>query len=200
MEADILLYIQEFIRNDILNPIMIFLTHSGDYGILCILAALILIFIPKTRRLGMITGISIALEFLMNNIILKNLVARTRPYEVIEELEILIGRQPDYSFPSGHSGVSFAFAGALLFALIFGIPGFTDNRKYKTVTILVLIYATIVAFSRVYVGVHYPTDVIVGALLGIISGVASYFIVKKLYESRKTNKAESQHTSDLSSD
>lgn len=180
MDESILIYIQEFIRNDILNPIMIILTHTGDYGILWILLTILLIVLPKTRDLGRIIGISIGIEFLICNVILKNLIARTRPYDVIEELEMLIGRQPDYSFPSGHAGCAFAFAGAMFIVLLFGLPKFSDSTKYKVVTVIALIYASVISFSRLYVGVHYPTDVAAGALIGLLSGLAAYFIDKKL--------------------
>jgi len=153
---------------------MIILTHTGDYGILWILLTVLLIVLPKTRDLGRIIGISIGIEFLICNVILKNLIARTRPYDVIEELEMLIGRQPDYSFPSGHAGCAFAFV------LLFGLPKFSDSTKYKVVTVIALIYASVISFSRLYVGVHYPTDVAAGALIGLLSGLAAYFIDKKL--------------------
>ena len=191
MDGDILLYIQEFIRNDILDPVMIVITHTGDYGILCIAAAFLLILIPKTRIVGHITAVSIAIEFIINNICLKNIIARTRPYEVIEELEILIGAQPDYSFPSGHSGVTFAFAGAMLFAMMLGVPELSENRNYKIATGFVMLYAVLLAFSRLYVGVHYPTDVLAGMLLGLATGLAGYHIEKKMrktWENREKDK------------
>lgn len=177
MEESILLFLQD-IRNDILDPIMIVITHTGDYGILCIAAAFFLILIPKTRVLGHVVAVSIAIEFIINNVLLKNIIARTRPYEVINGLSILIGEQPDYSFPSGHAGVTFAFAAAMLYALIYGIEGLTDKKAYRNATLAVLLYAVLLAFSRMYVGVHYPTDIIGGMLLGIITGCAGYHIEK----------------------
>ena len=181
MDGDLLLFIQEYIRNDFLDPIMIFITHTGDYGILCIAVAFILILIPKTRILGHLTGFSIGIEFIINNGIIKNAVARTRPYDVIEELEILIGKQPDYSFPSGHSGITFAFAGAIIFALVKGMPGLDDMKKNNVISLLLLLYSLLLAFSRMYVGVHYPTDVLAGMLLGLITGFASYYIEKPIH-------------------
>ena len=116
-DAGFLLYIQEYIRSDFLNPIMKVLTHSGDKGILLIvliLAFLIMLFIPRTRAIGIMSTISIVIEALLNNVLLKNLIARTRPYDEIEGLINLVGRQSDYSFPSGHTGAAFAVAGAML--------------------------------------------------------------------------------------
>ena len=136
MEGELLLYIQE-LRNEVLDPIMVFITHTGDYGVLCIAAAFLLILLRKTRNLGHIIAFSIGIEFIINNGIIKNLVARIRPYEVIDDLTILIGKQPDYSFPSGHTGVTFAFAAAMFFALIFGIEGFPKSKRFVTATLLV---------------------------------------------------------------
>lgn len=180
MEAEFLLFLQNFVRNDILDPFMIFITHTGDYGILCIILAVVMIIVPKTRRLGHVTAISLAIEFIINNGIIKNAVARTRPYDVIEELEILIGKQPDYSFPSGHSGITFAFAGAIIFALVKGMPGLDDMKKNNVISLLLLLYSLLLAFSRMYVGVHYPTDVLAGMLLGLLTGFVSYYIEKPI--------------------
>ena len=85
-EASFLLYIQEHIRTDFLNPFMTALTHTGDHGIFLIALAVLLLIIPKTRRIGLIAGISIAIEALLTNVFIKNAVARTRPYEAIDGL------------------------------------------------------------------------------------------------------------------
>ena len=179
MDSDILIYIQEFLRNDIITPVMVFITHTGDYGALFIALALILIIISKTRALGFIIASSMVLEVLFNNVLLKNMVGRIRPYEVIEELEILIGEQPDPSFPSGHSGIAFAFAGAMFFALVFGFLEITRSRKFRVITCVTLLYALILSVSRMYVGVHYPTDVIAGILLGLLTGLIPNLIFRK---------------------
>ena len=181
MDEFLLIFIQKFLRNGYLTPFMVFITHTGDYGLLFIAVTAVLMLIPRTRRLGHVIGCSLGIEFIINNVILKNLVARTRPYIVIEELEILIGEQPDYSFPSGHSGVAFAFAAAMLFSYIHGIEGFSKNRSFQIATLLVLLYASILAFSRLYVGVHYPSDVFAGMLLGLITGDLGYLAEKKIF-------------------
>ena len=192
MDSDILLYIQEYLRNDLLTPFMVFLTHTGDYGILCIAVSFILILLRKTRCLGHVIAFSIAIESIITNLLLKNLIARTRPYEVIEELELLIGEQPDFSFPSGHAGVTFALAGAMLFAFMYGVKGFEKNKRNSLIVLLVLIYALLLAFSRLFVGVHYPTDVLGGMLIGLLSGLVGYWLEKKVraaWESRSSKKA-----------
>lgn len=186
-EADFLLYIQENIRSDLLTPFMTVFTHSGDYGILVIALALALIIIPRTRHIGVISAISIAIEALLTNLIIKNAVARTRPYEAVDGLVNLIEKQKDYSFPSGHTGSAFAVMGAIFLIALLGLPviaktGELSNSKmsltYKLCAVLAIIYAALLGFSRLYVGVHYPTDVIGGIILGFGTSIAAYFIYR----------------------
>ena len=194
-DAGFLLYIQEYIRSDFLNPIMKVLTHSGDKGILLIVLILALLFIPRTRAIGIMSTISIAIEALLNNVLLKNLIARTRPYDEIEGLVNLVGKQSDYSFPSGHTGAAFAVAGAMLVVALFGLPMIAKTGEFKRedpslsfklVSVLLIMYATLLAFSRMYVGVHYPTDVLCGLLLGLGTSAMAYLIyqvaIKKIHE------------------
>ena len=194
-DAGFLLYIQEYIRSDFLNPIMKVLTHSGDKGILLIVLILTLLFIPRTRAIGIMSTISIAIEALLNNVLLKNLIARTRPYDEIEGLVNLVGKQSDYSFPSGHTGAAFAVAGAMLVVALFGLPMIAKTGEFKRedpslsfklVSVILIMYATLLAFSRMYVGVHYPTDVLCGLLLGLGTSAMAYLIyqvaIKKLHE------------------
>ena len=194
-DAGFLLYIQEYIRSDFLNPIMKVLTHSGDKGILLIVLILAFLIIPRTRAIGIMSTISIAIEALLNNVLLKNLIARTRPYDEIEGLINLVGRQSDYSFPSGHTGAAFAVAGAMLVVALFGLPMIEKTGEFKRedlsltfklISVILIMYATLLAFSRMYVGVHYPTDVLCGLLLGLGTSAVAYLIyqvaIKKIHE------------------
>ena len=115
----------------------------------------------KTKKLA-----ALLLSLLINNIILKNLVARTRPYEMVEGLVPLIGRPRDYSFPSGHTGSSFASAWVLFRKLPAGYG------------ISALVLAGLIGISRLYVGVHYPTDVLFGVLGGIVSGSIAMLMLR----------------------
>ena len=200
-DACFLLYIQEYIRSDFLNPIMKVLTHSGDKGILLIVLILALLIIPRTRAIGIMSTISIAIEALLNNVLLKNIIARTRPYDEIEGLVNLVGRQSDYSFPSGHTGAAFAVAGAMLVVALFGLPMIEKSgevsRKdlslsFKLISVLLIMYATLLAFSRMYVGVHYPTDVLCGLLLGLGTSAMAYLIyqmaIKKIHDKKAIKK------------
>lgn len=167
-EGNILLWIQNNLRNPFLTPIFTFLTHLGDKGILWIAITLIMVAYPRTRRVGITCVISIVLSFTVANLILKPIVNRTRPYEFVEGLVNLIENQHDKSFPSGHSTNAFAVAWVMFrcFDKKWGVPP--------------LILACVICFTRLYVGVHYPTDVIVGILIGIGASEAAMAIVKRL--------------------
>ncbi len=175
MDGQILIWIQENMRNDILNPIMITLTHLGDCGIIWILICIALLIRKKYRLIGYTAGFSLVVEYAITNLLLKNLVARIRPYETVEGLNLLVAKADDFSFPSGHSGSSFAvgFVCFLLLPKRYGIPA--------------IILAALISFSRLYVGIHYPTDVLAGAAIGI--GVAILACIgKKVYESLKEKR------------
>ncbi len=174
-----LLFLQENVRNDVLTPIMKFITHLGDKGILWILIAVLLCCFKKTRPIGIMAGIALAMSVIINNAILKNLVARPRPYlpETVggQGLKLLIEEQDDWSFPSGHSGASFAAAVVFLVKSPkkFGIPA--------------IIMASLIAFSRLYVGVHYPTDVLAGIITGTFCAIIS-FMIWKIVENKASVK------------
>ena len=176
MEIDILLWIQENLRTDWLNPIVKAITHLGDAGWLWILLSLICIILPKTRKVGFCTSGALIFDLLSVNILLKPLIARTRPYVVNPELISLIGEQSDKSFPSGHTAASFAFAVA--FAMV-------APKKYS---IPVMVVAVLISLSRLYVGVHYPTDILGGALIGTVCGIASVLLVKWIYKKVENKK------------
>ena len=160
MEADILLWIQNNIRNDVLTPIFKFVTTLGNAGVIWIVLSVGLLIPKKTRRVGALALVSLVFSALIDNVILKNVVARTRPYDVIEGLTSLIGAQKDYSFPSGHTGSAFAAA----VVMFLGLP--------KKCGIPILAFACLMGLSRLYVGVHYPSDVLGGALIG--TGIALF--------------------------
>lgn len=157
-EETILLWIQNNMRNDVLTPIFVAITSLGNGGLIWIAGAVLMLIPKKTRKIGILTLIALGFSVLIDNIILKNLVARIRPYEVISGLTSLIGAQNDFSFPSGHTGSSFAAA----VVMYRGLP--------KKIGVPVLVFAFLMGFSRLYVGVHYPSDVICGALIG--TGIA----------------------------
>ena len=159
IDGNILLWIQDYIRNPILNPVFEGITHLGDAGIFWIILTAVLLCFRKTRKAGVVSAAALIGSLLVNNVCLKNWVGRVRPYEVVDGLKILIAAPADPSFPSGHSGASFASAVAIFQC----VP-----RKWG---VPLLILAVLIALSRLYVGVHYPTDVLAGTVIGILLGI-----------------------------
>lgn len=173
-EANIVFWIQENLRLEALNPVMQFITSLGDDGIFWIAVSVLLLLFKKTRKAGLCCALALILDLLVVNIALKPLIARARPYAVLEKIAIITSQPGDHSFPSGHSACSFAAAWALWRSL---------PRKWG---IAALVLAGLIALSRLYVGVHYPTDVIAGSLIGIALGAAAYALVQKTKARRKT--------------
>ena len=162
----------EKLWNDVLNPIMIFITHLGDDGIFWIFLALILLVFKKTRKLGVLLLLGLGFASLINNVVLKNIFERPRPFnfdgwpEGFVFPNPLIEKPHSFSFPSGHTSSSVGAATPLLIKAKkkFGIP--------------IFILALLIGFSRVYVHVHYPTDVIVGTIVGIVGGILAVVAFK----------------------
>lgn len=172
LEGPVLLWIQEYIRNDFLTPAVTFITHLGDGGFIWLLLTALFLIFARTRRTGVLLTFSLLLNFLVNNVFLKNLVARTRPYEAVEGLHRIIEAQSDFSFPSGHTGCSFAAAVVLLVMC---------PRK---VGIPAMSLAVFITLSRLYVGVHFPTDVLGGALIGTAAALVVCWIYKKKWNAK----------------
>ena len=173
LDGNILLWIQEYIRQDWMEGFWKGITMLGDSGWFWIVLSLLLMVPRQTRWIGITSLAAIVIGALITNVTLKNLVARTRPYEVVEGLVLLIEKQRDYSFPSGHTCASFAAAGVYwrMLPKKFGIP--------------LVILAAMIAFSRLYVGVHYPTDVLAGLLIGLFAAWAARHMQKYVRSHRK---------------
>jgi undecaprenyl-diphosphatase len=147
-------------------------TYLGEYGLLWILLALVLLSRKDTRRVGLAVAAALILEVLLCNCVLKPLVARDRPFWIRTGIELLVKAPTDYSFPSGHTSASFAAAGALLLQ---------KNRG----RVPALVLATAIGFSRMYLYVHFPSDVLVGALLGFLCGFLGSQAAKMLLPDNK---------------
>ncbi len=178
MEASILLWIQENLRADWLTPIMKGITYLGEFGWFWIALTLLLLCLPKYRKIGLCCAAALLFDLLAVNIAFKNIFMRTRPYEVIDGLTRLVGEQSDFSFPSGHTAASFAVAVVLLL------------RAPKKLSVSMLVLAILISFSRLYVGVHYPTDILGGAAIGVFCALAAVYFVAWV-EKRLTGKKES---------
>lgn len=155
IEGDLLLWIQENLRGCMDAPVR-FISMLGDHGLFWIFLTLLLFFFKKTRRAALASALSMLLTLLVVNILLKPLAARIRPYEVIEGLRYIVAKESEFSFPSGHSANSLACAWVLF------------RMCDKRIGVPALILALLIALSRLYVGVHYPTDVLAGVAIGML--------------------------------
>lgn len=156
------------IRTPIGDVLMPLISKLGDAGAIWILLAVILIIIPKTRKSGAILAAALLVDLILCNGLLKNLVRRVRPCDVNTSVQLLIARPHDFSFPSGHTAASFAAVAALFFA--------GEKKMWGPALVL----AVLIAFSRMYLYVHYPTDILGGMIVGIASGYIGYLIVDRV--------------------
>lgn len=149
--------IQSNIRTGFMDAIMPFITQLGDAGLIWIILSIGLIIPKKTRKIGFVMIIALILNGIICNIILKPMLARIRPFDVNTAIKLLINKPRDFSFPSGHTSASFRAASVLFF------------RKSK-LFVPSLVLAFLISFSRLYLYVHYPSDVLAGLVLGVLCG------------------------------
>ena len=170
-DFDILFFIRDHVRNPIMNSIVAFYTTLGDDGIIWIVLGVILLIPKKTRKCGIMVLAALLVMLVTNNLILKNIVARPRPYathpELVEDIANLIHVPKSYSFPSGHT-VSAMAAACTVFS------------QHKKMGIVALVCATLMGLSRLYVGVHFPTDVYAGMIVGALIALFVWYATKKL--------------------
>ena len=167
-----ILYFLQSLHTPWLDVFMKEITGLGDSGIFWIITGIVLLCFKKTRVAGFCVILSLAVGFLMGNMILKNLVARERPCWIDTSIPLLIRNPKDYSFPSGHTLAS--FEGAVSIWLY--------NRKWGTAA---LVLAVLISFSRLYLFVHFPTDVLGGLFLGILIAVLVHWAVGRGRISKK---------------
>ncbi|MGM9536883.1 MAG: phosphatase PAP2 family protein [Candidatus Onthomonas sp.] len=180
LDGNILLWIQEYMRVDGLNELLTRYTNLGEAGLLWIIIALAFLLFPKTRKAGLLSLIAMLICYVCNDLVIKNLIMRPRPFLSVEGLLPLIQRPGSYSFPSGHSCSSFAAASVWARTL--------EGRGSKGAKILLLGMAMLMALSRLYVGVHYPSDVLAGSLLGLLGGWLVCRWMGPVYDRRLSRK------------
>lgn len=158
----ILNFINNSLKCDFMDFIMPKITFLGSGGFIWILIGVIMLFIKKYRKGGIVLLISLAAGAILGNLILKPIISRPRPCHINEMFPLLIDTPRDFSFPSGHTLASATAA--------YIITYFNKRVGYIVIPIAVLI-----AFSRLYLYVHFPSDVICGAAIGIFT---AYFTIK----------------------
>ena len=154
-----------------LDAVMPVITLLGDAGIFWIAVAAVFLLIPKYRRIGLGMGVALIMGLIVCNVTMKPLFARIRPYDYQlqhfgKEIRLLIEAQHDFSFPSGHTLASFEAATAIAI-------------RNKKMGIPALVLACLIAFSRLYLYVHYPTDVLFSVAMGIGFGFLGSFLANK---------------------
>jgi len=142
---------------------------AGSYGQLWVIVAVLLLVFKKTRRAGASVLLAYLMVFLLGQIVLKNLVSRPRPCQIDQAFALLVARPSSSSFPSTHSAWAFGAATAI----------FMGHRKLGAAAFVV---AALIAFSRMYMFLHFPTDVLFGAAMGIALGVLASRVAKALWK------------------
>ena len=199
-EGNLLIGIQEALNADWLTPVMKGITYFGEGGCFWIALCLVLLWCKKTRRLGMVCAFSLLFTFICCNLILKPTIGRARPWEVFEAVKPLLPHPGDASFPSGHTSNAMGPAWGMFVATLplksesgrsydlvpcLGWNGIgADAKVMHRLSIALVILAVLIGISRLYLGVHYPSDVICGLLLGMMCGTVVYVIITKKKKKR----------------
>lgn len=170
----ILRWIHNVFRCEFMDSAMTFITHLGDKGLIWIAAGLVMLFFAKYRRNGIVLWIGLLVGLLVFNVLLKNIFMRDRPCWIDTDYALLIPNPKDFSFPSGHTGSSVIAATILTMT----------NRKFGYAAIPL---AVLISFSRLYLYVHFPSDVLASTVLGVMIGAAVKITADRLI-ARKTPK------------
>ncbi len=164
IDFKILDFIQTHVRCDFGDIVMPYITNLGSGGVFWIVISLLFFINPKTRKCGMAILVGLILSVIFGNILLKPIFARERPCWINPNIDMLVQVPRDYSFPSGHTMSSFICAFIIWF----------ENKRYGR---LMLIIAALIGFSRLYLYVHFPSDV----LGGIVFAAILAYLVKLIF-------------------
>lgn len=178
LDEQTLRWIADTLRDPVLDQLMVFYTSLGNSGWIFIVIGALLLFFRGTRAAGASSLAGMAAGLLVTNLTLKPLVARPRPWVVMEGFTTLVTSNDMNSFPSGHTCAAFAFALGLCAAL-----------PQKWAKAAALIAAALMGFSRLYVGVHFPSDVLAGAAVGVVCGLLGGWLVRKISRCCQSRKA-----------
>ncbi len=178
MELSILDFIQQYLNFNFLDPFLRVMTYSGNHGLIFIVFSVILLINKKTRKIGIYCLASLAIGALITNVSLKPLFARTRPYEY-SNIMLKIIKPTDYSFPSGHTTAAFAVAFVLLKTRY--------SIKNHKIYLYFLVFAILMAYSRLYFYVHFPSDVLAAVVIGYIASILAKYLIDKLHDKLSTS-------------
>lgn len=167
LDSSILQFINDNMHSPIMDRVMVILTSLGNGGVIWIIIAALLMINKKYRTIGLMALAALILSTILGEGVLKHVVQRVRPSDDIPVVNLLIAKPLSYSFPSGHTASSFAVAGVL-------------TQYFKGYRIEIFGLASLIAFSRLYLYVHYPTDVLAGVILGLICSKIIIYMFTKL--------------------
>ncbi|MDO4976651.1 MAG: phosphatase PAP2 family protein [Eubacteriales bacterium] len=168
-----ILYAIQSVHSPILDQLNLVITKIvGSYGQIWLILAIALLIFKKTRKTGFCIILSYILVLVLGQFVLKDLIARPRPCHLDESIKLLVTRPDSFSCPSTHTAWSFAAATAIFL-------------NHKKAGILALIAAIIVGFSRLYLFVHFPSDVLVGMVMGILLAVISVKLINQRIPQKK---------------
>lgn len=168
MEFEILYAIQN-LRCEFLDIFMKYISFVGNLGMIWIAAGIFMLFFKNYRKCGIAVLIALIFCLILGNALIKNLVARSRPCWIDKSINMIISVPRDYSFPSGHTVAAFAVAPVVLF-------------YHKKWGIVAYVLAFLMAFSRLYLFVHFPTDILGGVVLGSFNAFLGILITNKIYK------------------
>ena len=167
IDIQILDFIDRYLQFTILDRIMLIITRMGNGGLVWILLSIYLIYSNNYRIEGYMVIISMVLTAILGEGLIKHLIKRTRPFIKIDQRILLISKPMTYSFPSGHAASSFAVAGVFI-------------KMNTDISIYITILASLIAFSRLYLNVHYLSDVLIGVILGLLCSIVVYNLFNTL--------------------
>lgn len=171
----ILTFINNNMHYPIMDKAMVIVTSLGNMGIIWIIISIILIVNKKYRNIGIMVLGALLLSTILGEVCLKPLVHRLRPFSDNSSVKLLIARPISFSFPSGHTTSSFAAAGILA-------------KYFKNYAPYIFSLAALIAFSRLYLYVHYPTDVLAGVILGLVCSKIIIYIFSKIQSLKSFSK------------
>lgn len=168
-----ILYAIQGIRTPVLDQIILAITNiMGSYGQISLIVAACLLALKKTRKAGFCVLLAYILVLLFGHVLLKDIIARPRPCHIDETIKLLVTRPNSFSCPSTHTAWAFAAATSIFL-------------YFKKAGIFALVIAAIMGFSRMYLFVHFPTDVLAGIVMGVVVAVVSKMIVEAAYKRKK---------------
>lgn len=182
IDQSIMLWLQDAVRTPLLSKFLVPLTTIGYAGTLWIILSIVMLFFRKTRKVGWISLLTMLMCYLFNDILLKELVQRPRPFMDLPQLQVIESKPTSWSFPSGHACSSFAAAST-----------YNRGEEPRWLKGVFWFLAVAMAFSRPYVGVHYPSDVLVGACIGLLGSAIVWYLASDPYDCLVERIARKKH-------